>query len=301
MALDSPLQQFAKKSPQYKVMVLGLVIFILGVLYYQFRYSGLAEAQESMESKKTSELARQRQLNQQLQQQTQLQARHEELKRSIRDNQKALPTEAELPAFFDHLQRKAGDASVTIKNWERLEEQPVDIYVRVPIRMEVSGSFYQVMHYFALLGPQTKDPLRAAADGEDADTQRVDERIVSIENLELGLADADDGSITLEAKFIASTFRQKADPKAAEKKKAKPGAKKPGKTGAKKPGQPAAAGSKAGGDPAKQRTDTGLNRMKGGAVPTSGAAPPAGGVKQRRSFQRVRVRHTDTLAPRSAR
>lgn len=221
MALRDSINELGKQTPQYKAMVLIAVLLGLGALYYQFWHSGLADERAELERRRDGQLDKQRKLNKDLQDQKLLAQQNEELQRIIRDNQKALPTEAELPAFFDHLQRKAGDAGVNIRRWERREEQDVDIYIRVPVEMEINGTFYNITRYFALLGPQQKDPLMEP----EEDDERVDERIVSIENLELGSPTLRDGEVFLTAKFVASTFRQQGAAEA----QAKAGKGKPGK------------------------------------------------------------------------
>lgn len=223
MALRDAINDLGKQTPQYKAMVLAGVLLGLGAIYYQFWYSDLDDQKGSLESRRTMQLDKQRKLAKDIEDQKLLAQKNDELQRIIRDNQKALPTEAELPAFFDHLQRKAGDAGVTIRRWEQRPEEDVDIYIRVPVDMEVSGTFYNIMKYYALLGPHHNDPLMNAAN-EDDDKERVDERIVSIENLDLGGSSLLDGEVVLVAKFTASTFRQlgEGDRKAAGKgKKAK--------------------------------------------------------------------------------
>ena len=259
------LQQFAKKSLQYKLAILFLALILVVGVYYQFVYSELSAKEESLSQRKSSLLAQQRTLDKNLIEQEKLKVKYEELQRSIRDNQKALPTQAELPAFFDHLQRKAGDSGVSIHKWDRMDEQPVDIYIRVPVAIEISGTFYEITHYFSLLGPQRKDELQDAGSGDSAEGPRIDERIVSIENLELGKAKLQDGEITLEAKFVASTFRQN-EPKSA------PG-KKPGKAGS------GAAKSKS-----KSKGKAGARRMTGAGVKASiGAASGAAAAKSQKS------------------
>lgn len=203
MALSDQLKQLAKKPLWYQIAVYLLFVAVGGLLYYQCTYSENYDQKKRLEQRRTNLLNKQRQLNEDLEEQKRLAEKNQELQRTIRDNQKALPTEAELPAFFDHLQRKAGDAGITIRNWKRLDEEAVDIYVRVPVEMEISGTFYDIMMYFALLGPQ-----RSNAMPEEDEEERVDERIVSISDLSLGSPALEDGEIRIVAKFIASTFRQ---------------------------------------------------------------------------------------------
>lgn len=255
------LQQLAKKSPQYKLALLVLMLLLAGGAYYQLRYSELRAKEDNAKQKKASLLAQQRKLDRDLIEQEKLLVKYEELQRSIRDNQKALPTEAELPAFFDHLQRKAGETGISITKWERMDEQPVDIYIRVPVGISISGSFHEMMHYFSLLGKQRKDELQAAGTDDDPEKERVDERIVSIENLELGKAKVQDGEVSLEAKFVASTFRKNEPAGGATP---KPGAKPKAK---------------------KSNAKAGMRRMTGGGVKASINATTNGADKKRKKVQ----------------
>lgn len=232
MALSDSLSQLAKKPTRFKIALLFFVLLVFGFIYYQFRYSELADTKDSLESKKDSLTAQQRKLDGDLDKLRELSAKNDELQQTIRDNLKALPFEAELPAFLDHLQRKAGDAGVTIRKWENLPEEPIDdTYIRVPVKVDVHGSFYQIMHYFFLLGPKPQDPLARDENGEEK-KERIHERIVSIENVELDKAAFDEGELKIEASFIAATFRQPAPAATTPKPNAQPGAKTPARPGA---------------------------------------------------------------------
>lgn len=213
------VSQLAKKSPQYKLGVMAAILAVFGFLYYQFMYLDMEEQQSRLQRKKRNLATEQAKLNTDLADKKRLAEKNEELQRTIRDNQKALPTEAELPSFFDHLQRKAGDAGVNIRRWDRNPEEDVDIYIRVPVGMEITGTFYNIMRYFSLLGPDAASNS-APANGDAG--SRVDERIVSIENLSLGETTLKDGEVVLTAKFVASTFRQQESAQPPPKPAAKP-------------------------------------------------------------------------------
>lgn len=201
----------AKKSLQYRLGVLAFVIGAILVVYYFALRGPDSEEQANLASQQNRLLADQRKLDKDLEEMRRLARVYVELEQSIRDNQRALPTEAELPAFFDHLQRKAVDAGVTIRRWSRLEEQPIDMYIRVPVQVEVGGNFFNIMKYFYLLGPPQGGSVPS-----DAETVRISERIVSVEDLSLGDSAVIDGELQLKAHFVASTFRQVALKQAGE-------------------------------------------------------------------------------------
>jgi hypothetical protein len=120
------------------------------------------------------------------------------LKRIIDENQKALPTGAELPAFFDTLNRKVNEAGVEIRKWEYKTDIPVDAFVKVPVEIELTGTFFQLKRFFASLVQR----------GVSVRGEEERERIVTIENLQLTSPTVRGREILLTAKFTASTFRQ---------------------------------------------------------------------------------------------
>lgn len=197
----------AKMPPGKKAAVLGGVLAVMALLYWQFFYSGLTEAKDS-ETKKRSRLVKeQTDLDKQMKELKALQAERKKLEEGMAGIQMSLPTEAELPSFIDHLQVKAGDAGVNFKSWDRGAEVPIDKYIKVPLGIEVTGTFYQVMHFFHLLGPRSQEKDRGI--DEEDDVSKVG-RIVTIEGLRIGEAVVKNDEIILTARFVASTFRQEA-------------------------------------------------------------------------------------------
>jgi Tfp pilus assembly protein PilO len=131
-----------------------------------------------------------------------LKAQGAELQRKINANSKALPTETELPAFFDAINRKLIDSGVELVRTSKKPEETVEGFVKVPIDMEVTGTFLQIKRFFASL---------AQRDSKD-DTADDRERIISIENLALTEPKVVGGIVMLDAKFVASTFRVAEEP-----------------------------------------------------------------------------------------
>jgi type IV pilus assembly protein PilO len=199
MAGKGFLDNIPKWSSGQKLMALLAPPVLVGLLYYQFGYVASSEQQAALESQQTDLLSQQSQLDRDLDIKAKLMQRMEELEQNIRANERALPTSAELPAFFDFLQRRAGEAGVSIRKWDQQSSEKVDIYVRVPVKIEVAGGFSSLVRFFYLLGPVGKDSGQGSREA-------VDERIVSVEDLALGEAKVEDGEVMLVAKLVAATF-----------------------------------------------------------------------------------------------
>lgn len=203
MAAAGPMADFAALPPQRKVLIFAVVGLLIGALYYQFVFKGLNEDVAAAETAKTSKLTMDNKLAREIPEYEKLKTKFSELQKIVGENQKALPTEAELPAFFETLNRKVKDSGVEIVNWKQEKEEPVETFVKVPVKLEVIGTFLQLKRFFASL-VQRKDDLQP--DNPDEVAER--ERIVSIEGLTLGDPKVRNREIILTARFTAATYRQ---------------------------------------------------------------------------------------------
>ncbi|GAB4512106.1 MAG: hypothetical protein Tsb0020_30050 [Haliangiales bacterium] len=189
-----------KKSNVQKLGMLLLPILLGGLVYWQLVYVDMSDGTTTLESRQQTLISDRTSLDRDIEDQKRLLQRMEELEQSIRANQRALPTEPELSGFFDFLQRRAGEAGINIRKWEQKPPETVDIYVRVPVEIEIGGDFLSIVRYFYLLGPRTVSP------SSDSEVTITGDRIVSIEDLFLGDAKQEDGTTRLVGRFVASTF-----------------------------------------------------------------------------------------------
>jgi type IV pilus assembly protein PilO len=197
---NQALEDFARRPTNYKVGVFGGVLLAFGALYYQFAYKPLSEEVTTARADSEQMAAQRVKLGKDKDDFRELQAKMVTLKRIIDENQKALPTGAELPAFFETLIRKVNEAGVEISKWESKPDVPVDPFVKVPVEIELTGTFFQLKRFFASL------VQRGVTGRPGEDEER--ERIVTIENLQLTSPTVRNREVVLTAKFTASTFRQ---------------------------------------------------------------------------------------------
>ena len=215
------LADFAKRPLGYKLGVFGGISVGILVLYWQFLLSPLRKAKDQAEMDNASLVQDGEKLAKDLAEKAKLDARSKELQDDIARNRKALPTGTELPAFFETLNRKVGEAGVEVKSWDYKREIPVLAdadpdaqpdkngsaapdksagFVKVPVEVEITGTFYQIERFFASLAQQDKS--------SDPNAPKPQERIITVENLVLSDPQVKNRDIILDAKFTASTFRQ---------------------------------------------------------------------------------------------
>jgi type IV pilus assembly protein PilO len=195
------MADFARLPPQRKALVFVVIGVIGALLYWQFVYKSLDREVEAAQADNQSKAATNKKLAEDLPKYEELKGRMKELTAIITENQKALPTEAEVPAFFETLERKVTESGVEINKWKKLPESPVESFVRVPVEIEVSGSFMQIKRFFASLVQRGVMPTSDSGVEER-------ERIISIEGLQLINPVVRNREIALTAKFVAVTFRQ---------------------------------------------------------------------------------------------
>lgn len=221
---------FARLPTRQKVMIFVVAGLVIGGLYWQFVYKGLEADLQAANNENGSKIALNKKLENDIVEFERLQARMVTLRRIIEENQKALPTEAELPAFFETLNRKVLESGVEVIRSKQGKEEPIETFVKVPIEYEIQGTYVQIKKFFASLVPKKKQPGEQTS-AEPGGEQGVpdQERIVSIENLSLTNPVVRNREIRLTAKFTASTYRQE-EQEGAAKPATKPAAKPPAGT-----------------------------------------------------------------------
>ena len=201
MASESPISKLAAMPLKNQVAVLiGTMVILFGG-YHQLYYSSLGDELTSAEGQYTRHEKKSAELKQKETEWKKMIQDKEELDLKLSSNQVSLPVTSDLPSFIGHLQNQAAVAGVSFRNWSRLPEGPVANYVKIPVSIQVIGTFHQILKYFYLLG-KTK-------------------RIITVEDFTISPQLGNTDTVYLAAKFRATTFRQ-ADGAAAAAKKAPP-------------------------------------------------------------------------------
>jgi type IV pilus assembly protein PilO len=185
--------QLAKLPTVARIGVGVAVLALTGVAYYVVFYGELAsaiEAAKSREAQLTSDLAEARKAefayNKDLAELTDRQQRQRELN-------KVLPLTAEYPAFLSAIQTVANVAGVELVAWTPTPEAPEQFYVRVPMRLEISGRYHQIAKFF--YGVSQLD------------------RIINLENVSVRNPEERGEDVYVKAEVLATAFRSAADAK----------------------------------------------------------------------------------------
>jgi type IV pilus assembly protein PilO len=230
MAASGPMAEFARMPPQKKAMVFVAIGMLLGLVYWKFAYKELDDQLEQAQAQHNNKVQKAKTLGDDVPKFAELRARMTKLHELIEKNQTALPSEIELAAFYETLQRKLNESGAEIRKWSNGTPEPIESFVRVPIEVEMTGTFLQIKRFFASL---VQHDVRAAPGAEGAGPAEP-ERIVSIENLALTNPTLVNREVVLNAKFTAVTYRQEDKTIAPDK----PANGQPAPAGAAKPAAP---------------------------------------------------------------
>jgi len=184
MALSDRL---AKLPTAARLGVGVAVLSLTGIAYYVVFYGEVASAIQAAKSRQqqlSADLAEARKAEfayqKDLAELTERQQRQRELN-------KVLPVSSEYPAFLSAIQNVANVAGVDLVAWTPSAEVPDQFYVRVPMKLEISGRYHQIAKFF--YGVSQLD------------------RIINLENVNLGRPEIRGEDVFVHAEVLATAFR----------------------------------------------------------------------------------------------
>jgi type IV pilus assembly protein PilO len=185
--MATPAQSFLTKLPlAAKVGIGAAVVAVVFFAYWFVFYSEVAGKIEGAQRQKKA-------LHDQLAQEEQAEATYfadrGELalrEQRARELNKVLPPDSEEDAFLSSVQQASNAAGIDLKSYTPSEEVAQPFYAKVPMRLEMSGRFQQIVKFAYELG-------------------KVD-RIINVENIELSDPKVNGDEIVLKGKCLATAF-----------------------------------------------------------------------------------------------
>lgn len=186
--MNNFLQKLLRLKTPVKVAatlgVMALIVAAYGGLFYldiQDQIKGAKARAAQLEGEKRNYEKRKREYQAYRTELTQLQQEQ-------RDLLKALPKKAEIPTFLSNLQEQAELAGLEIVSLAIDAENPMELYIRIPVRIDVRGTYHSITKFFKNLSELP--------------------RIVNVERLSLSIEKVEHGaSPRLRGRFVAVTFR----------------------------------------------------------------------------------------------
>jgi len=128
MATSGPMAEFARMPPRQKLLVFVVIGAVLGLLYWKFIYKDLEDQLEQAQAEHDTKVSRSEKLAADIPKFVELRARMTKLRELIEKNQTALPSDAELPAFFETVQRKIAESGAELHKWSNGSGEQVESF-----------------------------------------------------------------------------------------------------------------------------------------------------------------------------
>jgi type IV pilus assembly protein PilO len=188
--MQALFDRLAAVSLAIKSGVLVGLVLLLGAGYWYFFYSDMQDEMDELQKqadklhKEKAEYEKRKQ--EYLAFRNEVNALLEEQKELLR----VLPKSDDIEQFIESVQSQIELSGLTKVGSIRDAAQPVEMYVKIPIRMSLVGTYHQINHFFKNVGDL--------------------KRIVNIEDLQMSPVNSDASlaqATLLNAKFIATTFQ----------------------------------------------------------------------------------------------
>ena len=184
--MEELLRKLRKLTVAKKVAVSAGVIVMAALVDYQLFYSDAVARVASAhahEADLQDEIAGYRKRRGEF---LGLRAELERLQVEQRELLRALPKRAEIPSFLASVQEQGELVGLEVLSVEIGQETPQDLYLRIPVKMEVRGTYHQIARFF----------------------RNVSELSVAPEKDKVVAVDLQGASPPkLRARFVAATFR----------------------------------------------------------------------------------------------
>lgn len=185
--MNELLSKLIKLKPPQKIGLTVVAALVIGGLYYQFFYADLSDAMTAAET--TRKTLTEERIQYEKRRVEYLAYRNElkQLQEEQRDLLRVLPKRDEMASFLSSIQEQAELAGLEVQVVSPDSEVPEDLYVRIPVRMEVKGGFHNVTKFFKSLSELrrivTVEDLSFVPDGQDArdpQTTRLKARFIAV-------------------------------------------------------------------------------------------------------------------------
>jgi type IV pilus assembly protein PilO len=189
--MDEALERFAKVPRAQKLLGLVVLMAALAGGYYTMVYADLQEQQATL-LREVPQLEKEQ--ADYRKRKTEYLAYKREIERLVEEQKallKKLPRKDEIATLLESIHAQGEVAGLQILSFTPMDEAPVDLYIKIPVAMEISGTYHQLGKFFRQLGDLP--------------------RVVSVENVSMKLATerktADRDKVPLRASLLASAFR----------------------------------------------------------------------------------------------
>lgn len=185
--MSSALDQLVKTPLPKKIFFLAFMMLMLAAAFWFSLYSPLTDEYASEKSRYDTLKGKLADAEQRRRTYEEDRKRRDEMQKSSTKQFQALPPDTEMSSFLASLNAQADVVGLEILSVRPMQEEVAQYYARIPVKLELVGTYHQLAKFFYLVGSL--------------------DRIINVENINLFVDSVDKGGAMLRAGVLATTFR----------------------------------------------------------------------------------------------
>jgi len=183
----SALETLMKTPMPKKVFFLAFIMLMMAAAFWFSIYSPITDEYSEAVTKHNSLQSKLANAEAQKRTYDEDRNRRDEMQKSSNKQFQALPPDTEMSSFLASLNAQADVVGLEIMAVKPLQEEAAEYYARIPVQLELQGTFHQLAKFFYLVGSL--------------------DRIINVENINLRVKTMDKSGTVLAASVLATTFR----------------------------------------------------------------------------------------------
>jgi type IV pilus assembly protein PilO len=185
--MSSALDTLMKTPLPKKIFFLAFIMLMLAAAFWFSVYSPLTDEYATEKSRYDELKGKLADAEQRRRTYEEDRKRRDEMQKASSKQFQALPPDTEMSSFLASLNAQADVVGLEILSVRPMQEEVSEYYARIPVQLELTGTYHQLAKFFYLVGSL--------------------DRIINVENINLNVAGVDKGGTTLRAGVLATTFR----------------------------------------------------------------------------------------------
>lgn len=203
MNLAGILDRLSRMQRAQRLAIYGVLMVLLAVGFWALVYLPQSSQLDGLQKQQTQLKQQKTQVEATIRNKKQFEIELEQLKQDLVQALKELPNDREIPGLLKGISTLGRKVGLEVRKFTPLEEKLREYVAEVPVELEVRGSYHEVAMFFDRLSKMN--------------------RIVYVQDIEMGAAEERGGKVYLTVEGKAVTFRFLTDAERAKRGKGKKG------------------------------------------------------------------------------
>jgi type IV pilus assembly protein PilO len=187
MNVNTIIERLSKVPRTQRMVLYGVLVVILAVAFWLLVYLPTGDKLDQLEAKQVELKADKSAVDERVKNAEQFRTELDQLNEDLKQALKELPNDREIPGLLKGISTLGKKAGLEVRRFQPLPEEKREYVAAVPVSLEVSGSFHEVAMFFDRLSKMN--------------------RIVYVQNIEIGDPQERGGKVFLTVEGNAVTFR----------------------------------------------------------------------------------------------